>query len=154
MLPFMESCFIELSINQKKFLIGGLYRAPDTHTNLFTEKLNEMLEPLKNNHQIILLGDFNVDLLKNIPCTNNFQLCLQSNYLVPTITEPTRISTSRHANGELITTKSLIDNIFINANIDSISGTIKSNITQLPSVHGSIIRRRCLTPIVLLLLLL
>ena len=130
MLPFMESCFIELSINQKKFLIGGLYRAPDTHTNLFTEKLNEMLEPLKNNHQIILLGDFNVDLLKNIPCTNNFQLCLQSNYLVPTITEPTRISTSRHANGELTVTKSLIDNIFINANINNISGIIKNNITD------------------------
>ncbi len=89
-----------------------------------------MLEPLKNNHQIILLGDFNVDLLKNIPCTNNFQLCLQSNYLVPTITEPTRISTSRHANGELTVTKSLIDNIFINANINNISGIIKNNITD------------------------
>ena len=62
-LPFMESCFIELSINHKKFLIGGLYRAPDTPTNLFTETLNEMLEPLKNNHQVILFGDFNIELL-------------------------------------------------------------------------------------------
>ena len=130
MLPFMESCFVELSFNQKKFLIGGFYRTPGTIANLFTEKLNEMLEPLKNNHQIILLGDFNIDLLKNISCTNNFQLCLQSNYLVPTITEPTRISTNTQANGESVTTESLIDNIFINANIKNISGIIKNNITD------------------------
>ena len=117
MLPFMESCFIEISLNHKKFLIGGLYRPPDTNANLFTEKLNEMLEPLKNTFQIILMGDFNIDLLKSTTYTNNFQLCLQSNYLVPTITEPTRISTNTNANGESITTKSLIDNIFLNANI-------------------------------------
>ena len=130
MLPYMETCFIEVIINHKKFLIGGLYRPPDTHANLFTEKLNEMLEPLKNNHQIILLGDFNIDLQKNTTHTNNFQLCLQSNYLVPTITEPTRISTTTNALGESITTESLIDNIFLNANITSTSGIIKNSITD------------------------
>ena len=130
MLPFMESCFIEIIINHKKFLIGGLYRPPDTHANLFTEKLNEMLEPLKNNHQIILLGDFNIDLQKNTVQTNNFQLCLQSNYLVPTIIEPTRVSTITNAHGESITTESLIDNIFLNANIINTSGIIKNSITD------------------------
>ena len=130
MLPFMESCFIEINLNHKKFLIGGIYRPPDSNANLFTEKLNEMLEPLKNTFQIILMGDFNIDLLKNTTHTNNFQLCLQSNYLVPTITEPTRISTNTNANGESFTTESLIDNIFLNANINNISGIIKNSITD------------------------
>ena len=67
---------------------------------------------------------------KNTTQTNNFQLCLQSNYLVPTITEPTRISTTSNAHGESIITESLIDNIFLNANITSTSGIIKNNITD------------------------
>ena len=91
MLPFMESCFIEICLNHKKFLIGGLYRPPDSNANLFTEKLNEMLEPLKNTFQIIIMGDFNIDLLKSTSLSNNFQLCLQSNYLVPTIIQSTHI---------------------------------------------------------------
>ena len=130
MLPFMESCFIELSYNHRKFLIGGLYRPPDSNPNLFTEKLNEMLEPLKSSYQIILLGDYNIDLTQNTSHTHNFQLCLQSNYLIPSIIEPTRVSTATQTNGEIITTESLIDNIFISANIKNISGTIKNKITD------------------------
>ena len=101
-----------------------------SNATLFTEKLNEMLEPLKNTFQIIIMGDFNIDLLKSTSLSNNFQLCLQSNYLVPTITEPTRISTNTNANGESLTTESLIDNIFLNANIKNISGIIKNSITD------------------------
>ena len=130
MLPFMESCFIELKFNHKTYLIGGIYRTPDTNANVFIEKLNEILEPLKSQYQIILMGDYNIDLMTDNAQKNTFQLCLQSNYLIPTITKPTRVACITNENGETITTESLIDNIFINASTRHLSGLIETNISD------------------------
>ena len=130
MLPFMESCFIELTLNHKTYIIGGIYRTPDTNANIFIEKLNEMLEPLKTHHQIILLGDFNIDLMTDNAPKNTFQLCLQSNYLIPTITMPTRVASRTGENGDIVTTETLIDNIFINANTKHQSGLIETLISD------------------------
>ena len=64
-LPYMECCFIEINFNNKKYLIAGMYRIPNTDINLFLEKFNEIIEPLKNSSEIIVLSDFNINLLKN-----------------------------------------------------------------------------------------
>lgn len=55
--------------------------------------------------EVILLGDFNIDLLKINEHTdsNVFYNCLTSYHYLPTITRPTRITTN---------TSSLIDNIY------------------------------------------
>ena len=88
-----------------------------------------MIEPLRNRHKVILLGDFNIDLLKDNNFSKEFQDMLQSNYLVPTILEPTRVATiNRH--GEDHTTETLIDNIFINRSTDFKSGLIYSSISD------------------------
>ena len=57
--------------------------------------------------QIILMGDFNINLLHYHSNTHaqNFILSLQSLNLTPTIDKPTRVNNSSY---------SLIDNIFIN----------------------------------------
>ena len=92
MLPFIECSFIEIIYNHQKYLIGGIYRIPNTSIDLFIEQLNNIIEPLKSTHKMILLGDYNIDLLRNDNNKNNFEICLQSNYLVSTIFSPTRVA--------------------------------------------------------------
>ena len=129
MLPFIETLFIEVPHNNKTYLIGVIYRVPDTNKNLFTEKINSLLEPLKSNYEVVLVGDFNICLLQDNNHTLNFQNCMQANSLFPTILEPTRIATVLR-NGTYHTTKTLIDNIFINDKHDHKSGIIYSSISD------------------------
>ena len=134
MLPFMECSFIEISYNNQNYLIGGIYRIPKTCINSFIEQFNRLIEPIKYSHKIILLGDYNIDFLKNDNHKNNFVICLQSNYLVPTILKPTRVAT-KIKNGQEITTKTLIDNIFINHNMNHSAGIIESSITDHYTIY-------------------
>ena len=137
-LPFMECCFIEIIFNDKKYMIAGIYRIPNTDINLFIDKLNEIIEPLKSSSELILLGDFNINLLNNDSNKNSFELCLQSNYLVPTILAPTRVATKTLQNGLQVTTETLIDNIIIKPNTNHHSGLIESTITDHYPVYISI----------------
>ena len=76
-------------------------------TNAFIiNYLNPLLQKLhKENKQIILLGDFNIDLLKfgSNNSVDNFIDSLQSFSLIPSISLPTRITEN---------SKTLNDNIF------------------------------------------
>ena len=99
MLPFMECSFIEMEFNSQKHIIGGIYRIPDTRINLFIDHFNRIVEPLKSTYKIILLGEYNINFLKNDTYRNTFEICLQSNFLLPTILSPTRIATKLR-NGE------------------------------------------------------
>ena len=96
MLPLIECSFIEIEFNYQKYLIGGIYRIPNTSIDLFIDQLNSIIEPLKSSHKIILLGDYNIDLLKNDSNKNSFEICLQSHYLVPTIFSATRVATKKN----------------------------------------------------------
>ena len=134
MLPYIECVFIEITYNNQKYIIGGIYRDPSTNTNLFIEKLNSIIEPLKSSHKIILLGDYNIDLLKNDNLKNKFELCLQSNYLIPTILNATRVA-SKIVNNQEVISKTLIDNIMINYNMKYQSGIIETSITDHYSTY-------------------
>ena len=136
-LPYLETLFIELTFENKLYMIGVIYRVPNTDVNEFIEKLNEIVEPLKNSHELILVGDFNVCLMKNNNQTNSFRNSLISNNLFPTILEPTRIATVQR-NGEYVTTESLIDNIFINTQLEFKSGLIDSTISDHFSIFISL----------------
>ena len=128
-LPHIETLFIELTLNNKLYMIGVIYRVPNTSVNDFNDTLNGLVEPLKNNYEIILVGDFNICLMKENNHVDTFRNSLISNNLFPTILEPTRIATIQR-NGEYITTESLIDNIFINTQLDFKSGLINSTISD------------------------
>ena len=128
-LPHIETLFIELTLNNKLYMIGVIYCVPNTSVNDFIDTLNGLVEPLKNNYEIILVGDFNICLMKENNHVDTFRNSLISNNLFPTILEPTRIATIQR-NGEYITTESLIDNIFINTQLDFKSGLINSTISD------------------------
>ena len=138
MLPFIETLFIEVSINQKNYIIGLIYRVPNTNFDIFNNTLNNLIEPIRNKYEVILLGDFNIDLLKENDFSREFKNMLQSNYLVPTILEPTRVA-SITRNGENHVTETLIDNIFINRSTDFKSGLIYSSISDHYPVFATII---------------
>ncbi|XP_057290863.1 uncharacterized protein LOC130613552 [Hydractinia symbiolongicarpus] len=104
----LESTFVEiLDNNRKNTIVGCIYKHPNMP---IPEFINLYLKPffevaIKQKQKLILMGDFNIDLLK---CESNhlvddFLDELYSNFLQPSITYPTRISN---------TSKTLIDNIF------------------------------------------
>ena len=82
-------------------------------------------EITSENKQILLLGDFNIDLLKsdNDPNIMSFMDILGSNLILPQILLPTRIT--EHS-------KTLIDNIF---STPTDSGTISGNLCYSISDH-------------------
>ena len=125
-----ECLFIEITINSKKYLIGGIYHIPNTSVRDFCSAINNVLEPLNRSHEIILLGDFNVCLLQNNNNSNVLSSTMQSNNLFPVILSPTRVATIQKPNGEYETTEKLIDNIFINTQNSSHSGLIEISITD------------------------
>ena len=151
----LESCFIEI-INpdkQANEIVGEIYRHPST---MEPSDFNEnYLKPLlfklgkESNKPIYLNGDFNLDLIKvsSHQETSEFLNIMTSNFLLPTITLPTKIN-KKH--------DTLIDNIFTNnINPDIISGNLtieisdhlssfaifpKANQNHLPKKHNFVKR--------------
>ena len=116
-----------------------MYHMPNTTINLFIEKFNEIIEPLKSSYELIVLGDFNINLRNDDSHKNLFEICLQSNYLIPTIFAQTRVATKTLQNGQTITSESLIDNILKNANLSYTSGLIDTNISDHFPIYISIL---------------
>ena len=123
----LESIFIEvLSDSNKNTIVGCIYK----HPGLTVQDFNfDFLQPLIDkivieNKNIVLLGDFNIDLLHyetNKP-TREFVDLMFSASLTPQITIPTRLT---------VRSKTLIDNIFTNSDEEnSISGNLECCISD------------------------
>ena len=91
----LESIFIEiLQKTSKNVIIGCIYRHPCMHlkefNNLFLKSLTERLTK-ENNKEVILLGDFNTDLIKSNSNANasEFLDLIYCSNLLPHITSPT-----------------------------------------------------------------
>ena len=65
--------------------------------NLFLKSLTDKLNK-KNNKEIMLLGDFNIDLIKTNSNNNTSQFfnIIQLSYLIPHITSPTKLTSRSH----------------------------------------------------------
>lgn len=93
----LESVFVEIDIPNKPNIIAGvIYRHPSMSVKHFN---SEFLDPFLHkvgteNRQIILLGDFNVNLLDYEGDTDasSFLDSLSSNLILPQILLPTRIA--------------------------------------------------------------
>ena len=136
----------------KTITIGNIYRPPKTTNdslNVFIEELSYTLSSLENNNnQLMLAGDFNINLLKlndNEIYSNLFDT-LVSHSLYPQITLPTRFT---RTNG------TLIDNFFCKLSkytLESTAGTLTKqfsdhqpcfmllNITQVTESHPKFIK--------------
>nr|XP_047126254.1 uncharacterized protein LOC124807829 [Hydra vulgaris] len=106
----LESTFIEVLLpSEKNIIVGCIYRHPCMNTSeFFITYIQTLLDKLSlENKNIVLLGDFNINLLKYESCNDasNFLDLMYSSSLFPLITQPTRITPK---------SKTLIDNIFVN----------------------------------------
>ena len=126
--PEVECLFVELVHNNKKYLIGGVYRVPNTDVKIFCQTMNNIIEPHRS-YEIILLGDFNICLLQDNCHKRELQNTMQSNSLCPTILAPTRVA-SILRDGQHITTNTLIDNIYMNTQNNFLSGTLEVSISD------------------------
>ena len=96
---------------------------PQEFNSLFLKSLTNKLSK-ESNKEIILLGDFNIDLIKTNTNNNASEFLdrIYSSYLIPHITSLTRLTSSSHT---------LIDNMISNVIIeDTISGNIMNTISD------------------------
>lgn len=119
-----ENMFIEIKglYLHKTIVIGNIYKPPKSNNNVhniesFINELEPILAELNNrNAEILLTGDFNINLLK-INEKDSFAKFLDTmleNSFFPKITLPTRISTH---------SCTLIDNIFVKLSPNSLNNT-------------------------------
>ena len=121
-----ESLFVEIEIpNQHNIISGVIYRHPKTQLRSMLDFVHNTVDRInKENKYCLLLGDFNIDLLKfdSHPGSEEFTNTLGSFSFHPQILKPTRIT--HHS-------ATLIDNIFFNSlEHHTISGNILSGITD------------------------
>ena len=123
----LESIFTEiLQKTSKNVIIGCIYRHPCMYPKEFNDLfLNSLTARLtkENNREVILLADFNIDLIKSNSNANasEFLDVIYSSNLLPHITSPTQLTSRSHT---------LIDNIFSNINEECTSGNIINTISD------------------------
>lgn len=101
-----ELSAVEVKIGCGKYVVLSVYRREMSDTELFFEKLSNVLSLLTSENALIfLVGDFNIDLKKCNRVSRTFLILLQSFNLVQTITEYTRVTSI---------SATCIDNIFTN----------------------------------------
>lgn len=101
---------VELScIELKSYIIVSVYRPPNGQYDIFENVLEDVLKRLDNkNKQLIVLGDFNINILSPSNLNNNLINLFLSFNLVNLFNEPTRIAKN---------SATCIDNIFYNCDI-------------------------------------
>ena len=120
-----QALWCEIEMDKQKNVICGVVYRQHKNPESFLEYLANTLENLSlQNKNIVLVGDFNIDLLKIESCSYSQKLfqSLQSLTVLPAIDKPTR-SHGRSA--------TLIDNIFLN-NFDNLvlGGNVVSDVSD------------------------
>lgn len=121
-----ESLWVEIEMpHQHNIICGLLYRHPNSKLDKLTEFLYKTIDKInKEKKYCILMGDFNIDLLKydSHTDTEDFINTLGSFSFQPHILKPTRIT--NHS-------ATLIDNIYFNSlEHQAVSGSILSDISD------------------------
>jgi len=106
----VESLWLEISCNRKKYIVGGIYRHPNQQSiKDFTIQLDKSLEYILKFHiPCIIAGDLNVDISKynTHSETTDYVNNLLINDFIPMIIMPTRIT---------IKSATIIDHIYYHA---------------------------------------
>lgn len=98
---------VELScVELDKYIIVCVYRPPSGDYNIFERVMEDVLSMLSNSTKdVIVSGDFNIDLLVDSSLSNQLRVLFKSFDLINVFMEPTRITA---------TTATCLDNIFCN----------------------------------------
>ena len=136
-----ESTWVEIKNKKSRnILCGVVYRHPNeeaTKHKAFLEYLDSVLsKTLKENKEIYIAGDFNIDLLKiesNVKYKDFYDL-MSSFGLIPKIIQPTRITKK---------TATIIDDIFTNnLTVNTTSGNLLTDFSDHFAQFVSIERKK------------
>jgi hypothetical protein len=121
-----EALWVEICADgQQNLICGVIYRHPNSNLNNFLDYINSTTDKINRENKLcLLLGDFNIDLLKieTHVDTDNFLNILGSSFFLPQILQPTRITDH---------SATLIDNIFFNSlQHFTISGNLVYDLTD------------------------
>ena len=121
----IEVCTVNVRVAKLNILLIGIYRPhSDTIINFTSHLSNFLQNSLLKNKMCILMGDFNICLLKNDECNQNFINTLYGNHFIPLITKFTRFSPVA---GEM---PSLLDHFWINKFNSCTTGILNVDITD------------------------
>ena len=120
---FLETIFVDVKINNIVYVIGQVYRRPHTNFRSFMEKMEMIIDKIKQEGKTcILLGDYNIDLFKAKNYSRNLITMFNSKFYFNSITKPTRVTSK---------TATLIDHIWVNNLKDLImSGILYFNLSD------------------------
>jgi len=93
----IKNLWIEISKDQNKYIIGGIYRHPGKKITYFTDKLEKTLTLISNQKlPCLIAGDMNIDLKKYgvHKDTRAYLNSLITNSFSPVVVMPTRITDS------------------------------------------------------------
>ena len=123
----IEARAVKLSVNSRNICILSIYRAPSGNFAFFLDELEMILNLLyKNNTQLIICGDININYLEENNKKTRLDSLLASYNLTSTVYFPTRIQN---------TSATAIDNICIN--VSKLDEYIISPITNGMSDHDA-----------------
>ena len=133
-LPNIEAIFIELQFSNENILVGFIYRPPNNNFVNYSEWLiimDNLLDKVNNTYnKVILLGDFNIDLLPTAVQKTSWINTSQSYYLNQLIDEPTRITSH---------SKTLLDHIYVSEDVNlSKSGLLSWAISDHNPIYNTI----------------
>ena len=129
----IECVFAKLHLNGQTYIVGVVYRPPNSNIVDFNDTMLSILEKVTR-YPCYIMGDFNLDLLKHDkhPPTEKFLDIMHANSFIPIINWPTSVTRD---------TCTLIDNIYTNSyNIknDNYSGLLTTDISDhFPVFHLS-----------------
>ena len=125
----IEAIWIDITVMSQKLLLGYIYRPPDDYT--FYDKFYNILEnTVKNRKNVVILGDFNSDLIAKGYEGRRLLRILGSHDLHNVIKEPTRVTE---------TTSTLLD-LLITTDTSKItaSGTFDPGLSDHCLIYGII----------------
>ena len=122
----IEHICVEIKLHDKNVSVSLLYRPPNTNATEFNIEYEKYIKKLKSTKLETVIGlDHNLDLLnmeKHKPTQEFFNMNI-NNQLFPTITKPTRITS---------TTATLLDNLMVNLSLNQnyLSGILVDNMSD------------------------
>ena len=123
----LEVCCIKTKIHGNDLRIVGVYRPHGGNIESFISELESVLnEGSMTNKSVIVLGDFNIDLVgeNNENDRNLLMNLMYSFHFIPVISKPTRFS------GNFSQTSTLIDHIWMNKLTNYTSGVILTDVSD------------------------
>ena len=109
----LESCTVNIKSGGCSYTVVALYRPPNGSLYTFTDELLSILhDPILSKSEVIVTGDFNINLLNyenSCPGIRGFVNSMFSCSFLPVITKPTRFPS-----GEQLGQPSLLDHIWYN----------------------------------------